>query len=42
MKYNMIKYSILKGGYSFFFNIKYLERNYNCIHFKLKDKIKFH
>jgi len=25
-----------------FFNINYLERNYNCMHFKLEHQLKFH
>jgi len=42
MKQNFSKYSILKGDNYCFFSIKYLEINYNCIHFKLKYQIKFY
>jgi len=41
-KYNVTKYLISKERYYHFFNIKYLEKNYNCICFKLEYEMKFH
>jgi len=40
MKYNIVKYAILRG--ELFIRYQIFRRNYNCILFKLEYHIKFH